>query len=88
MQLQSSDTEICVLPALPNEWFHGSLTGVRVRGCDTVDIVRKDGRLSPIMLQADSPLHYPVICGRESTEVRVRPDRSVVLDGTLRELLR
>ena len=37
--------ELCLLPALPEKWQKGSLTGVRVKGGKVLDIVWEDGKL-------------------------------------------
>ena len=86
MLVQSTDQEIRLLPALPQEWPNGSLVGVRVRGGGKMNLLWKDGHLARLTLQAYHPLHYNVIYGPESREVRISPGRPTVLDGTLREV--
>lgn len=84
MLVQSTDrNEIRVLPALPQEWPEGSLTGVRVRGGGRVDVVWQGGRLTQFRLQADHAVTYRVINGSASVVVTVHPGRAVVLDGAL-----
>jgi alpha-L-fucosidase 2 len=84
MLVQSTDRdEIRVLPALPQQWPEGSLTGVRVRGGGKVDVVWQGGRLTQFRLQADHAVTYRVIYGSASVEVPVHPGRAVVLDGGL-----
>lgn len=45
MLVDVRDGELCLLPALPDKWKKGSLTGVRVKGGKTLDIVWEDGKL-------------------------------------------
>ena len=51
--LQSHTGIIEILPALPNEWAAGSITGLRARGGYTVDIFWENGYLTEAFLVAD-----------------------------------
>ena len=52
MLLQSQAGEIHLLPALPQAWAQGSVTGLKARGNVTVDIVWKEGKVSSATLQS------------------------------------
>ena len=49
--LQSHENEISLLPALPEGWPSGRVTGLRARGGYTVDIVWRDGCLEEAVLR-------------------------------------
>ena len=49
--LQSHENEISLLPALPEGWPSGGVTGLRARGGYTVDIVWRDGCLEEAVLR-------------------------------------
>jgi len=83
MLVQSTESEITVLPALPHQWPAGSLKGVRVRGGGKLDIAWKDGHLTALKLSADHSLTYRVFYGEQSAQVKIQPGKAIVLNGTL-----
>ena len=85
MLVQSTDDEVTVLPALPQQWPSGSLKGVRVRGGGKLDIEWKDGHLTMLKLDADHPVRYRVAYGNQSAEVKLQPGKPIVMDGTLHD---
>ncbi|MCY9663471.1 glycoside hydrolase family 95 protein [Paenibacillus alginolyticus] len=62
MLLQSHADAIHLLPALPNAWSNGEVTGLRARGAVTVDIAWKDGQLQHADLKPDYKGVYRIRC--------------------------
>lgn len=52
MLVQSSETDIWLLPALPPNWGRGGLRGVRARGGVELDLEWDDGRVRRVALRA------------------------------------
>jgi len=88
MLVQSTAAGIRVLPALPQRWSAGGLTGVRVRGGAQVDIVWKDGRLTELRLRSGQERTYTVAYGERRATVRVGPGTAIILDGALGRITR
>jgi alpha-L-fucosidase 2 len=86
MLVQSTDSEIRVLPALPLQWPSGSLNGVRVRGGGKLDLEWKDGHLTRLALRCDHPIKYRVLYGAGSSEIEIPSGRPIVLDGMLHRI--
>lgn len=55
MLLQSTSTEIRLLPALPSEWATGSVRGLRARGGYSVDASWIDGQVSEAVITRIAP---------------------------------
>jgi alpha-L-fucosidase 2 len=52
MLLQSQAGEIHLLPALPQAWAEGAVTGLKARGNVTIDMAWKEGKLTSAMLRS------------------------------------
>jgi alpha-L-fucosidase 2 len=50
MLLQSHDGGVHLLPALPDEWASGKITGLKARGGFTIDIAWKDGKITEVKI--------------------------------------
>jgi alpha-L-fucosidase 2 len=86
MLVQSSESAIRVLPALPQQWPIGNLKGVRVRGGGKVDLEWHNGHLALLRLSADHSVRYRVFYQDRSAEIELAPGRTVVLDGALHKV--
>ena len=83
MLIQSTPSEINLLPALPQQWPNGSLKGVRVRGGAKVDITWKNGQLTECRLQSDHAAKYRLIYSGYSAEVQLRGGTPVLFNSSL-----
>ena len=69
--LQSHEGCIELLPALPDAWPEGSITGLRARGGVTVDIKWLGGSLERATLTSDRDGEYQISVGGESRTIRL-----------------
>jgi alpha-L-fucosidase 2 len=72
-----------LLPALPKAWPTGKVTGLRARGGFEVDMRWKDGRLEKATIRSTSGTACKVRYASDVVEVKVKPGRSVDLNGSL-----
>ncbi len=79
--VQSHMGYIHLLPALPNAWPTGSISGLRARGDITVDISWKNGRLNEAVLRAgeNAPGEVNVVFDGRRKHVDLTSGRSAVL---------
>ena len=52
MLMQSTESSISLLPALPEEWKDGRVEGICARGGFVVDMTWKDGRVTDLRITA------------------------------------
>jgi alpha-L-fucosidase 2 len=72
MLMQSHSSELSLLPALPEQWKSGAVSGLRARGGFDVDVAWNDGRLTKAILKA----HYDKPC-----RLRTKAPVKVVSNG-------
>jgi alpha-L-fucosidase 2 len=83
MMLQSQDGTVHLLPALPDAWKNGTVTGLRARGGFQVDLTWKDGKLVTATVVSDTDITCPLRYGAKSIELRMKKGKPVKLSGEL-----
>lgn len=79
MLVQSSEERTVLLPALPETWRSGQISGVRLVGGVSVFMEWKDGELVRAELEADSQRQFPVLYRGRQCLVRTAPGEKSVL---------
>jgi alpha-L-fucosidase 2 len=83
MLLQSQNGTIELLPALPDAWKNGKVSGLRARGGFQVDIAWQNGKLTSVSVRSDLGEPCCVSYAGKKIDLQVKPGRSVTLDGNL-----
>jgi len=84
MLLQSHMNSIDILPALPDAWPTGSVSGLRARGGFTVDMQWKDGKLAGATIRSSLDGPCKVRYAGKTVEFPAAAGKSYRLDGNLR----
>ncbi len=82
MLLQSHNGEIHLLPALPEAWPDGEVTGLRARGGFEVDIAWADGKLVSVAVRSHTGKGGAVRYGDKLVALELQPGQSVDLAGS------
>jgi len=85
MLLQSQDGEINLLPALPSDWSHGSVRGLRARGGFVVDLVWNDHQLAEVTVRGLAGAQFRVRCGNHSLDTTLDGNGQRRWDGPLQK---
>jgi alpha-L-fucosidase 2 len=72
MLLQSTPTGVTLLPALPEAWAEGQVTGLRARGRLKVDMRWADGRLTQAAIHSPAAKTVTVVAGGQSKTVQLK----------------
>jgi alpha-L-fucosidase 2 len=79
MLLQSSDGVIRLLPALPDAWKEGRVSGLRARGGFEVDMTWKEGKLTSATIRSQLAGPCRVTCGAKTIEVEMKKGGRLIL---------
>ncbi len=82
MLLQSREDRTILLPALPEEWPEGSVTGLCGIGAITYDITWKDHVLSEVTLLAKTDTTITLVYRDVSRQVSLRSEEKLLLSGS------
>ncbi|MGD0091457.1 MAG: glycoside hydrolase N-terminal domain-containing protein [Planctomycetota bacterium] len=85
MLLQSHAGEIELLPALPQAWPQGSVTGLCARGGFELDISWKDGTLTEVAVRSKLGNPLKLRCGEKVVEVQTQAGQACRFDGELKQ---
>ena len=76
MLVQSHAGAIHLLPALPEAWPSGKVTGLRARGGFMVDMSWEKGHLTQAAVHSKSGLPCKVVCGNQTWEMQTRAGKT------------
>jgi alpha-L-fucosidase 2 len=82
MLLQSHAGEIHLLPALPQGWPTGAVSGLRARGAFEASLVWRDGKLAKASVKSTGGTVAKIRYGEKVQEIRLEPGQSRLLEWT------
>jgi alpha-L-fucosidase 2 len=83
MLLQSQAGTIELLPALPDAWKNGTVSGLRARGGFQVDMTWQDGKLTSAAIHSDTGGPCAIRYGGKTGDFKIKKGGSVSLNGNL-----
>ncbi|HRC88721.1 MAG TPA: glycoside hydrolase family 95 protein [Bacteroidales bacterium] len=87
MLLQSHSDEIELLPALPQAWSNGRISGLRARGNLEVDITWENNRLKNVVLKSNEDKSVTVKYGTLKARHKIKKDVPLKLDNNLKRIV-
>ena len=86
MLLQSEDGVLHLLPALPDAWKEGTVSGLCARGGFEVNLVWKNGRLVTAKILSKTGEPCNVEYDRNKVAIQIKKGATIQLDGHLNQL--
>ncbi len=86
MLLQSHNGAIHVLPALPDAWPNGSISGLKARGNFEVDIAWENGQLKNLEIRSIDGAHAVIECDWKRQEVDTKKGELLKFDKDLKRI--
>jgi len=83
MLLQSQTGEIELLPALPDAWPAGNVTGLRARGGFEIDLAWDGGKLGNVKIKSVGGRKAVLRYGSRTAEIEVKPGKEIRLNAEL-----
>jgi alpha-L-fucosidase 2 len=83
MLLQSQDGVIHLLPALPDAWKNGKVSGLRARDGFQVDITWQDGKLTSATIHSDLGEPCSVNYGGRTVVFKIKKGQSITVNGAM-----
>ncbi|MEQ6120099.1 glycoside hydrolase N-terminal domain-containing protein [Reichenbachiella sp. MALMAid0571] len=84
MLVQSHTGTIHILPALPDAWLSGKITGLKARGGFTVDIEWENGKLINLLVTSAYDTKAMIKYGVNMVEGNFSKGKSIQFDGSLK----
>jgi alpha-L-fucosidase 2 len=83
MLVQSGNGTIHLLPALPDAWSEGKVTGLRARGGFEVSLTWKSGKLVSATIHSATGQPCRVSYGGQSVDLKIQKGKSITLNARL-----
>jgi alpha-L-fucosidase 2 len=83
MLLQSQAGKIELLPALPDAWKNGNVSGLRARGGFQMDETWQNGKLISATIRSDTGEPCSVSYGGKTVDLKIQKGSSITLNGSL-----
>ena len=72
LSIVNSQLSIELLPALPENWKDGSVSGIRARGGITVSMEWKDSKVTALTLTAQQPCKVTLVVNGQQKDIKLK----------------